>query len=87
MAGEEHQEDDGARSLHAVRVGLERHPNVAEHARGPEDVLWRGPKGLWAKGLHRTSGRDTIHYVLNHFVFSLRMHRGLGDRHPVMLEG
>ena len=33
---------------------------------------WRGPKGLWAKGLYRQSGCDTFQYVVNHIVFIYR---------------
>ena len=38
---------------------------------------WRGPKRLWAKGLYRRSGCDTLQCGLKHVVFSLRMRKAL----------
>ena len=34
-----------------------------KHALPITSVIWRGPKGLWTKGLYRKSGCDTFEYI------------------------
>ena len=46
-------------------IACYRCPSEASEKR----IIWKGPKGLWAKGLYRKSGCDTSRNVLNHIVF------------------